>query len=552
MKRFLLLISILGCFFSSDLSAQEIKISDKIEKQNGKEYYLHTVQNGETVWKIAKAYSVSVEDVLSVNPESSKGIKPGQLLKVIVKNKKTEYQNHTVEKGESLYKIAKKYNVSVESIEEVNKDLAEKIQPGQVLKIPVKPANKTTQSTLTTVSDTATTLGNANENYNCNKPKLLESYNIALMIPFYLSQMYQVKPDDPDIEEKDQDDYASFTFIQFYEGILIALDSLKKTGFSAKVYVYDVDEDSSKIEAILEKPEMAKMNLIIGPFFKNSLKPVVDYAKKHNIKVIDPVSTDEEILNGNPNVFKATPSVTSQFNDVAEYFVNAYPTATIILAHNNNENELRYLALLKEALNIQYKKTGKPENSFKEAIVSQIGVGGITKLFNPSDTNIVLTLTNGEVFVTNYVRNLSDVFDSYKMIVVGLPSWKNYENIEAEYFQKINLHLFSSSFIDYSRNDVKNFILKYREKYQTEPNKYAFQGFDIGMIFFKALKIYGTSFEKCIDQLSGSYLQSKYSFSNADRNNGFENQELNIYRYFDYQLFDARTSKLGLTQKEKK
>lgn len=553
MKRFLILIFILGSFFTSGLYAQEVKISDKIEKQNGKDYYLHTVQKGESVWKIAKAYSVTTDDILSVNPEAKTEIKPGQVLKVIVKNKKVEYQNHTVAKCESLYKIAKKYNVSIESIKEANPDLGEKIKPGQVLKIPVKTAPATIQTAKVIVSDTVKSSEYKSEKSDCNKPKLLESYNIALMIPFYLSQTYQINPDDPNIDEKDQDDYASFTFIQFYEGVLMALDSLKKFGFSAKVYVYDVDEDSSKTQALLEKPELAKMNLIIGPFFKSSLIPVVDFAKKHNIRVVDPVSSDEDILKGNPLVFKATPSVSTQFTDIAAYFLNTYPTATIIIAHNNKESELKYLTSLKEALNIQLKKAGRSENSFKEVVINQVGVGGITKLFNPSDTNIILTLTNGEVFVSNYVRNLSDVFDSYKMIVVGLPGWKNYENIEAEYFQNINLHLFSSNFVDYSREDVKDFILKYRSKYNTEPNKYAFQGFDIGMFFFKALKTYGPSFEGCIDNLSGTYLQSKYDFKTSGEGNGYENQELNIYRYFDFNVLDARTSKkLGLTQKEKK
>jgi len=148
------------------------------------------------------------------------------------------------------------------------------------------------------------------------------------------------------------------------------------------------------------------------------------------------------------------------------------------------------------------------------------------------------------------VRNLSDISDTYKMIVVGFPAWRNYENIETEYFQNINLHLFSSHFVDYSRDDVKDFISKYRNKYYTEPNKYAFQGFDIGMLFFKALKTYGPSFENCIDKISGTYLQSKYDFYTSGQGNGYENRELNIFRYFDYDLLDARTSKkLGLTKK---
>ncbi len=56
---------------------------------------------------------------------------------------------------------------------------------------------------------------------------------------------------------------------------------------------------------ILEKPEFAKMHLIIGPFFEGSLRVVAKFAQKHNIKIVDPVSADDDILKGNPTLFEA-------------------------------------------------------------------------------------------------------------------------------------------------------------------------------------------------------------------------------------------------------
>ena len=62
------------------------------------------------------------------------------------------------------------------------------------------------------------------------------------------------------------------------------------------------------------------------------------------------------------------------------------------------------------------------------------------------------------MFVTKYVSNFNDIYDKYKMVVFGLPSWKNYDNIETEYMQNINLHIFSSTFVDYTDDNVKKFI----------------------------------------------------------------------------------------------
>jgi hypothetical protein len=139
------------------------------------------------------------------------------------------------------------------------------------------------------------------------------------------------------------------------------------------------------------------------------------------------------------------------------------------------------------------------------------------------------------------VSKLNEIYDKYKMIVIGLPSWKNYDNIETEYLENINLHMFSSSFVDYTNDHVKNFIYAFRDQYKTEPDKYAFQGYDIAMFFFTALSNYGVNFDKCIDKVAGSNLQSKYKFVKTGNKDGFDNSYLNIYRYEDYRLVDVRT-----------
>ena len=547
-SKFFLLIVFLFNFAFTALS-QEVKISAVIEKKDGKEFYIHTVQKKESVWKIAKAYNVTSEDIITLNPGCDKKIRPGQ--KLIIPVKKTELKpsveafDHTIEKGESLYIIAKKFSVSVDDIFKINPGLTDKIKPGQIIKIPGKLKNGNIQINIDSSSVKVDSV------YDCSKPKLLDSYNIALMIPFYLGSIYQVNPDDPEIKEKEANDYLSLTYIQYYEGILMAIDSLKKKGFTAKVYVYDVDADTAATLKILEKPEMTQMHLIIGPFFEGSFNVVARYAKKNKIKLVDPLSSDDDILKNNSYVFKATPSSNTQLKQLAAFIVDRYPKSPVIIVHNNKENEKVYLTTFEAALNSEQHSAGLPDSNFKEVVYSQDGFSGITKYFSPTDTNIIVTLSNGEIFVTNYVSNFNKIYDKYKMIVFGLPSWKSFDNIETEYLQNINLHIFSTSYVDYFDPAVKNFILKFRDEYKTEPEKYAFQGFDVGMVFFSALKSYGVNFDKCIDKVGGKYLQSSYKFRRAGGNDGYENSFLNIYRYEDYRFIDVRDYP-KIKEKEKK
>ncbi len=544
-----ILILIFSLIFIVAAHSQEIVKSTVIEKIDGKEYYIHTVQKKESVWKIAKAYNVTTDDIIAANPGVDKKINPGQKLKIPIKKTETKQTSKTtdykVEKGENLSTIAKKNNVTVDDIYKANPGLTDKLKPGQIIKIP----HKINIGDINNIDSLKRSVDSTI--YDCNKPRLLDSYNIALMIPFSLDEMGQVNPEDPNIKEKDASDYSSLTFIQYYEGLLMAADSMKKLGFTAKIYVYDVDEDSAATQKILEKPELSKMNLIIGPFYEGSLRTVIRFAKKHNIKVVDPVSTNDSILKCNPVVYNAAPSIEMQLKQLAVFITGRYPTSPVVVVHNNKETEKAYATVFESALNAERKKAGLKDSVCHVVIYNQAGFSGITKRFNAADTNIVVTLSSGEMFVTKYITNFNNIYGKYKMIVFGLPSWKNYDNIEVEYMQNINLHIFSSTFVDYSDENVKKFILEYRDSYKTEPDKYAFQGFDVGMFFFTALKKFGVNFDKCIDNVGGDYLQSDYKFVKTGEKDGYDNSFLNIYRYEDYRTVDVRKYP-KIKEKEKK
>ncbi|HNW99319.1 MAG TPA: LysM peptidoglycan-binding domain-containing protein [Bacteroidales bacterium] len=583
------LFIVFGLLLNTTIFAQ-VKISTVIEKINGKDYYIHTVAKGESVWKIAKAYGVTSEQIVADNPYAKKKIKPTQKLRIPVNQNSAqqittrvdtipkdtvkvvkENITHTVKQGETLYGIAKKYSVTVNEIKKANPGLSEKIVPDQVLKIPSGKTAKATKAT--TVADNNTAVTNTNTaNHNttaqtqkqdtiktdnddkldCDKSKLLNSYNIALMIPFYLDYVSEIDIDDPDIKEKSVDDYKSFSFVQFYEGALMAIDSLKKSGLNVKVYVYDVQNDSLATKKLLEKPEFQKIHLIIGPFFEKSLKVVSDFSRKNKVYVVDPVSTNDSLLYNNPYLINANIPVKMQLKQLASYIVGRYPGMPVIVVHNNKDSEKEYVAILKNAIHAEEKKTGVKDSSFREVVYSKSGISGITKNFKANDTNVVVTLSSGEVFLTNYVRGMSTVANDNKMIVFGLPSWKNYDQIETEYFMQMYLHMFSSTFIDYQDEQVIQFVKAYREAYKTEPDKYAFLGFDVTAYFLKALMQFGTNFGKCLDKIpSENYLQTGFKFVRENKKDGIQNAFLNIYRYEDYQLVDVRKHP-KIKEKEKK
>ena len=169
----------------------------------------------------------------------------------------------------------------------------------------------------------------------------------------------------------------------------------------------------------------------------------------------------------------------------------------------------------------------------------KVGLSDLEKLLSKEKENILVTLINGEAFITNYVRFLDNMSEQYQITVYGFPSWNNFENIEIDDLQKLKLHLFSSSFINYDREEVKRFVIKFRTDFKTEPEKLAFQGFDISYFFLNALMKHGVSFEKCLNEMKkapfNKGLQTTFDFV-KDKNKGFENSHIDIYKYENYHL----------------
>ncbi len=106
----------------------------------------YTVKKGDSIYKIAKRFNISVNEIKKANNLKSNKLQIGMQLqipdkknKITKKSQDTEY--HIVKKGETLFRIAKKYNTSVEELKRLNGLNSNKLSIGQklIVKAPEKP-----------------------------------------------------------------------------------------------------------------------------------------------------------------------------------------------------------------------------------------------------------------------------------------------------------------------------------------------------------------------------------------------------------------------------
>ena len=86
--------------------------------------------------------------------------------------------------------------------------------------------------------------------------------------------------------------------VEYYEGFLMAVDSLKKSGVSIDLYTYDSGNAKSSLSPILNRKELKEMNIIFGPMHSSHIKPLADFARNNNINLVIPFSSKgSEVFN---------------------------------------------------------------------------------------------------------------------------------------------------------------------------------------------------------------------------------------------------------------
>lgn len=124
----------------NNLTTNNLSIGQKIKIPKSKEevstdYLTYKVKSGDTLYSIAKAYNVNVDTIKNFNNLTSNLLSINQILRIPTSSN-NNYDTYKVKSGDTLYSIAKTYNTSVSAIKELNNLTSNTLSIGQILNIP--------------------------------------------------------------------------------------------------------------------------------------------------------------------------------------------------------------------------------------------------------------------------------------------------------------------------------------------------------------------------------------------------------------------------------
>jgi LysM repeat protein len=517
------------------LSVSQEKSTD-IKTINGKKYYIHKVEKGQSLYAISKLYNIDINVILGENDEAIDGLRNGQELKIPVSGAVTtiqpihgspidtiRYNYHKVAKKETVYSICNQYKITEAQINQWNPSIATSgIKTGQMLIIADK--KKYIESTPVLIVDSAVRIV---------KPKKTK-YNVGLLLPFKIAESELLDVNNL-VQSKSNFPQVQSLAIDFLMGFNKAIDSLKSSDFTVQTFLYDIDDkDSNKVGVLCKSDEFKSLDLIVGPAYPSGFKDVSVYAKNYNIPVISPFTQQSKILFKNNIASKVNPSQFTMIEALADYCVDSLKTiASIFIVNNGNVKDQQYVKAFKQAYAEHLKELNLP---LKDSVIEVRGLAGAKAAHIVGKKNVYVIFSNNQVFLTDFITQLAVYADKKDITLAGWQNITAQDNIDQDYLNRL-------SFTFPSQNNLinvraySNLIKGYQAEMSSDPSDYFFQGFDLAQYYLQNLKTIGPDFVNQLDKLQseGNYL--RFKFYRPDENTGFENKGVYIFKYNNYQLY---------------
>ena len=567
--------------------------SNDIVVIRGKSYYLHTVQPGQTLYSICKVYGANIDEVKRLNDKKDNALSLYEVLKVPYTDpfvqQDDKFYYHKVAKGETFYSIARLYKIKPKRLLKFNEGYAQNqpLSVGAVVKLPlaeidlsilgkgeietsvreqqeIRPERPVQNETLKKVEEASVTdiLQDAlmqKDEKTEQEPEKETTTVIGstdkMEIPDYISEV--VMPADPFVKVAlllpfSAKEYPVFVdtlvekipvqisarseqFISFYEGVLLAVDSLKNQGYKVNLRVFDTERSAEKMYSMVDDIDRFHPDLIIGPVYGSVYKALMDDLTNKNIPVIYPLSSRSEEFGVYPDFIQVNPSMKALTVAMSDWLREEAKEANLVClnltGNEANHSDLEDIRLFREYMH------GIGNMNFYDWNTSTVPLDGLRLQLLPDRENIIILPTMKEAEVSKILPVLSALTDGYRITVVGFPEWQAFTSVDHETYFKLNTKIFTYSYVDNTTEPAKQFALKYRKYFYTEPNNLAYKAFDMSLYFIELAAKYR---DRTLDALefyprNGDF--SRFYFQKMEGQAGKENHGFYIVNFgSDYRL----------------
>lgn len=488
----------------------------------------YKVKKGETVYGISKSHGITVDQLIEYNPTARDGVRAGEYLVIPTAQPVETTEDvtptkidrrrtyHTIAQGETLYSIGKRYGLTVAQIKALNPGLdTANYRVGAVLRLNARTALPSEQSakakttTVSTSSKKATTVSTPIQPTAepvTQQPVVEDSGEKIMVGSTAYTPENSTMVDDPALIEQrplaigiilpfmtneSRPEKSAQLYTEFLRGFLLAADTLSHRGAPVAIRVYDSHNSLDTVRAIMQRPEIAELSVIVAPDDTLQLAAIAEEARRGATYVYNAFAIKDESHHANPYILQANIPHDEMYQSAIEGFIDRFGDYTpVFITHSSGKNEKgEFTNALREALDAAQ----RPYHQIEYA--NYLSTTDLKSL--PTDSSLVFIPASAQRSDFNkYISALKTLreesVDPTRVRLFGYPEWVMFRGDALDNMGLLNTVIYSRFYNDTQSYDAIRLANNYRRWYGTDmmeavPSQ-GVLGFDTGCFLIRSLR----------------------------------------------------------------
>ncbi|WP_026260387.1 ABC transporter substrate-binding protein [Segetibacter koreensis] len=320
----------------------------------------------------------------------------------------------------------------------------------------------------------------------------LKPVKVAVFIPLYADGVFDTlsyNADKPSLPK------TILPGLEFYNGVMMAIDSLNQVGAKVEISIYDTKQAHQSLVELMKKPELNDVGLIIAAITNTKeLKIFSDNALAKNIPLISATYPNYVGVSQNPYFVLLNSSFPAHLDGLYKHMKQYYSSNTILAVTKKGPTE----DYIKRFITDKNKTPGAVPLKIKWINIdaNNVNLANLKNSLDSTKNNVVFVASPLESFGLDVVEMLSSN-ESYQTTAIGMPTWDGMKDLDKPECKNVDI-VFSTPFLYYSQNlGLSAWVNKrYKEKYYSRPSDMVFKGYEITYHFTRLLNKHRDSLPK--------------------------------------------------------
>ncbi len=318
--------------------------------------------------------------------------------------------------------------------------------------------------------------------------------------------------------------------VEYYRGILLACDSLKRAGYSIDIHSWNLDATADPT-ILTRDPAAAQCSIIFGPLYSVQVHALAEFCKARDIKLVIPFSITGDDVTSYSQIFQIWQSDDKLNNNAIEAFLKRYKDARVVLIDCNDKTSKKG----NFTFGLRNRLSARGQEYRVTNLNSSLEMFG--KAFDQNRLNVVVLNTGRSPELNQAIaklRTLRAQQHGLRVALFGYNEWLMYAPGNVDTFCSFDTCVPSYYYYNSVDPRTKTLEAEYQKWFHTQPMyaypRFFLTGYDHAQFFLRGLAKYGKAFKGTVGQSTYRPFQTPLVFKQVG-DKGMQNDNFQLIHF---------------------